>query len=213
MPTNDFAPDRRLFLLSALGASAALAGCSNVLGPPDTPRAIYLLAPPVAPASGGAPAPWALTIDTPEATDSIDSQRIAITKADGTLDYYANAMWPDRAPLLVQTALLAAFQGSGRIRAVARAQDALHADYELITDMRDFSAHYSQPDGIPDVTVTLVAQMVTARGRQVVANFTASRHAAASANSVAAAVEAFNAAMAAAAGDIVNWALALPPPA
>ena len=62
------------------------------------------------------------------------------------MDYYANAAWPDRLPLLVQTALVAAFEASGRVPSVSRTQDALHADYELGVEIRDCAAHYSSAD-------------------------------------------------------------------
>src|SRR5262249_43639130 len=88
-------------------------------------------------------------------------------RGDTTLDYYANAVWPDRLPLLVQTALLDSFQDSGRIRAVSLEQDALHADYTLDVDVRDFSAHYAGADDAPRIQVELICQMALAhRGGQ-----------------------------------------------
>lgn len=208
--------DRRLVLVSA--SAFALAGCGGLgLGPADTNDTIYLLEPAVAAAPGGQPAAWALAIDVPDASDAIDTRRIALIKSDATLDYYANSVWPDRLPVLVQTALVAAFQASGRIPSVTRIQDALHADYELGTEIRDCAAHYSaeddgKPGGIPKVTVSLVAQMSTAHGRKIVASFTAKQDASASQNSTSAVAAAFNAALGAAVGQIVAWALALPAP-
>lgn len=198
-------------LLSA--ASLALAGCGSLnLGPTDSNDTIYLLQPATQAAGTGQPATWALAVDIPNASDAIDSRRISLVKADSTLDYYANAVWPDRLTMLVQTALIAGFEASGRVPAVARTQDAIHADYELGTDIRDCSAHYSTPDGAPTVTVSIVAQMSTAHGRKIVANFTASQQATASQNSTAAVVAAFNTALGAAVQQIVGWAVALPAP-
>jgi cholesterol transport system auxiliary component len=203
--------DRRLVLFSA--STFALAGCGGLgLGPTDTNNTIYVLEPAIAAAPAGQPATWALAIDLPQATDAIDTRRIALIKSDATLDYYANSVWPDRLPVLVQTALVAGFQASGRIPSVTRIQDALHADYELGTEIRDCAAHYSTPDGAPKVIVSLVAQMSTAHGRKIVASFTARQEAPASENSTAAVVAAFNAALSAAIGQIVAWALALPAP-
>ena len=154
------------------------------------------------PPAGGHARTWALAVDIPDAADSIDTRRIALIKADDTMDYYANAQWPDRLPLLVQTALVAAFEASGRVPSVSRTQDALHADYELGAEIRDCAAHYSagrrQSGGTPSVTVTIIAQMSTAHGRKIVANFTANQSAAASQNSTAAVVAALNTALGAA---------------
>ena len=212
-------PDRRWLLLS--GACLALTGCGGLgLGPTDANDTIYLLSPPVAgaPSSPGAAMSWALAVDVPDASEALDTRRIALTKSDATMDYYANAQWPDRLPVMVQTALVAAFQASGRV-AVSRTQDALHADYELSTELRDASAHYSsagedgKPGGVPKVTVSIVAQMTTAHGRKILANLTASQSADASQNSTGAVAEAFNTALGAAVAQIINWAmsLALPP--
>jgi cholesterol transport system auxiliary component len=213
MENRLMAPDRRALLLGL--SSLPLAGCGNLLGPGE-PSQIYVLKPATpAPANGAPPSGavnWALQVLIPSATDALDGQRIALSRGDTMLDYYANAVWPDRLPLLVQTALLSAFQDSGRIASVSREQDALFADYTLAIEVRDFSAHYSDPDGAPRVVVMLVCQMAMAHGRKVVANFTASQSTPASANSVPAVVQAMDAALGAALAQITNWALALPPP-
>lgn len=212
-----FKPNRRFVLFSA--SAFALAGCGSLgLGPTDSDQIIYMLQPVLAaPPPGGVPAGWALGIDVPDASDSLDSRRIALINADNTMNYYANASWPDRLPVLVQTALLAAFQASGRLPSVSRTQDALQADYELSTELRDCAAHYAQADdgkpaGIPNVTVIIVAEMTTAHGRKILANFTATQSAPASQNSTAAVVQAYNVALGAAVEQIVSWALTLPAP-
>jgi cholesterol transport system auxiliary component len=203
--------NRRLILLSA--SAFALAGCGGLgLGPANPDMTIYVLDPALPATAGGQPAGWALAVDIPDAADSLDTRRIALIKADNTLDYYANANWPDRLTLLVQTALVAAFEASGRVPQVSRTQDALHADYELGAELRDCAAHYSTPDGTPSVTVNLIAQMSTAHGRKIVSSFTASESAPASQNSTPAVVAAFNTALGQAVAKVVAWAVALPAP-
>ena len=215
---NDIVLNRRLLLFSA--SAFVLAGCGGLgLGPTDADQTIYVLQPALAtPPPGGTPAGWALAIDIPDATDSIDTRRIALIKSDATMDYYANASWPDRLPLLVQTALVAGFEASGRVPSVSRTQNALHADYELGVEIRDCAAHYAsaddkgKPGGNPTVSVNLIAQMSTAHGRLIVANFTAKQTASASQNTTQAVVQAFNMAVGAAVQQIVAWALTLPVP-
>jgi cholesterol transport system auxiliary component len=203
------APDRRIFLVAI--SAFALAGCSGLIGPPDVAQVVYLLRAEPTPLSGSKVG-WALAINRPDASDSLDTDRIALMHSNIVADYYAGAVWSDQLPDLVQTALLAGFQSSGRIDAVARNQDALHADYVLDVDIRDFSAHYSSAAPAPSVVVTLVAQIATAHGRGIVSTFTADQIVPATANSVDAVVTASNTAMAAAVRAILDWALALPSP-
>jgi len=201
--------DRRLFLIGA--SSLLLTGCGNVLGGAPSSQ-IYLLRPASPSPLPGPKVSWALAIMKPDAPDALDTDRIALAKSDTQLDYYANAVWPAPLSNIVQTTLLDGFEASGRIQSVAREEEALRADYNLSTDIRAFEARYTTPDGVPTVVVTIIARMVTARARQVVANFTAHVTEQASANSVDAVVQAFDAALAGAATQIVNWALNLPPP-
>jgi cholesterol transport system auxiliary component len=208
MSKSSFAPSRRLFLIGA--SSLALAACGNILGPPAASQ-IYVLRP-TPPTQGGEKISWALSIDKPDASDSLDTERIALTKSDTQLDYYANAVWPDRLPNLVQTSFLAGFEATGRIDSVAREEDSLHADYNLTTDIRDFEARYATPDGAPTATITIIAHMAEAHSRKIVANLTVSLSEPASANNVDAVVQAFDAALAKAVTQIVTWALSLPPP-
>jgi cholesterol transport system auxiliary component len=208
MSKYPFAPGRRLFLIGA--SSLALAACGNILGPPPASQ-IYVLRP-APPAQGGDKISWALSIDKPDASDALDTERIALAKSDTLLDYYANAVWPDRLPNLVQTSLLAGFEATGRIGSVAREEDSLHADYNLTTDIRDFEARYATPDGAPTAAITIIAHMAEAHSRKIVANLTVTLSEPASANSVDAVVQAFDIALAKAVTQIVSWALSLPPP-
>ena len=202
---------RRLFLL---GASAlVLTGCGkDLIGPPEA-GPIYVVKPqfPAAPA-GGAKVPWALSILHPEIVAALDNERIALFQADGSMDYYAKATYPDRLASIVQHALLDGFEASGRIDAVATEEAALHADYDLAIDVKDFAAHYSQPDGVPSVTVSITVKLAAAHGRAIVGSFSTVQTGSASVNSAAAAAQALQQALGAAVKAIVDWALTFPMP-
>jgi cholesterol transport system auxiliary component len=207
---------RRLFLLGAgLGGSLALSGCGGKLidiGPPDA-GPVYTVLPKysAAPAAGQKVA-WALSVLRPTVAPGLDTERIALTQPDGTMDFYAKATYPDRLPPIVQQALLNGFEASGRIDAVAREEDALHADYNLVTEVKDFAAHYAVADGIPTVTVALTVKLTTAHGRAIVASFSTVQTGTASANSAAAVVQALQQALTAAVNAVVNWTLTAPVP-
>ena len=180
------------------------------LGPPEAGQ-IYMVAPHFA-GTSGEKVTWALAIVLPEPAAGLDTERIALTQPDGTMDYYAKAGYPDRLPAIVQQALLDGFEASGRIDAVAREQDALHADYDLEVELKDFAAHYSQRDGIPGVTVSITVKLTTAHGRAIVGSFSTTQSGMASANSAAAATQALQQALGAAVTQIVNWTLNAPVP-
>lgn len=202
--------DRRRFLVLG-GASLALAGCGNLIGPPPA-SPIYVLDAGATPVAAATKTGWSLAIMRPGAPAALDSERIALVQPDAMMDYYADAVLPDRLPDLVQTALLEAFEKSGALSGVSRETDAMHADYDLFVDIRDFALHYSVRDGVPEAVVTLAARLATARGRAETASSTFTQRAPASANSVAAAVAALGQALGAAVRQIVPWAIAFPPP-
>jgi cholesterol transport system auxiliary component len=205
------AMERRALLGGA--AALVLSGCSSdLIGPPPAGR-IYTLNPSFATGGTGEKVDWALAIDRPEVPGGLDGDRIALYQPGGVQDFYADATWPDRLPALVQRALLDGFEASGRIAAVSREQDALHTDYALMTEVKDFSARYAARDGIPTVTVTIMAKLVAAHGRRIVGSLTASHSEAAGANSVAAVAQALTEQLRRAVLDIVGWALAQPAPA
>ena len=202
---------QRLFLIGL--SSLALSACSgNLLGPPDA-GPIYMVAPKFTAAPAEATkVKWALAILRPDMAAGLDTDRIALTQADGTMDYYAKATYPDRLPGIVQHALLDGFEASGRIDAVALEEDALHADYNLAVEVKDFAAHYSQQDGIPGVTVTITVKLTTAHGRDIVGSFSTSQTGTDSVNSAGATTQALQQALAAAVTQIVDWTLTAPAP-
>src|ERR1700760_278794 len=107
--------DRRALLVSSASA-VVLAGCSNLIGPPDA-FPIYMLRAHIPPAPAGQRLAWQLTVDQPNAPDALDRSRIAIVKSTLEMDYYANAQWQDRLPDLVQSAIMEGFDATNRISA------------------------------------------------------------------------------------------------
>src|SRR5579864_6444432 len=187
---------RRIFLIGI--PSLALSACGgNLLGPPDA-GTMYMVAPNFPPPpAGGEKVKWALAIRRPDTAAGLDTDRIALTQPDGTMDYYAKATYPGPLPSILEQALLDGFEAAGRIDAVAREQDALHADYDLAVELKDFAAHYSQPNGIPGVAVSITVKLTTAHGREIVGSFSTIQTGTASANSAGAAAQALQQALAA----------------
>jgi len=203
-------PDRRQLILGASAVLLANCGGIQLLPKPMTPQ-LYVLRPQLRPPMG-APVRWRLAVGAPDAPASLDTERIALTRSATTMDYFANAAWNDRAPLLIQRLLVQAFEESGRIMAVSRDTAATENDYLLQTDIRDFEARYETPEGAPQIMVAIQARLARMPQREIVASLNATQQAQAASNNLDSIVLAFNQASAAALAQIVTWALAAPAP-
>jgi cholesterol transport system auxiliary component len=202
--------DRRHLLVGA-GTLVLLAGCGggDLLGPGKASQ-LYLLNPTYGPVDGPTVG-WALNIATPDAVDSLDSSRIALFNPPARMDVYANAQWPDRLPQLVQSALVQAFEQSGKIAAVAPDDAGVRSDYILQTEIRDFNAIYDVPDSAPRVKVRIMAKLVRTRARDIVQAQVFSQELPAGANNVDNVVIAASQALTAILKQIVEWTLKAPP--
>jgi cholesterol transport system auxiliary component len=187
----------------------ALAGCSVLRGPP-IPQ-LYVLRPQVPPSAGPA-VNWRLAVSAPDAVASLDTQRIALTRSSTTMDYFANAAWTDRVPLLLQRQLIQAFDATGRILSVDRDTSGLEADYVLQTEIREFQARYDTPDGAPQIVINIQAKLARMPQREIAANLNATQQASASGNDLDSIVVAFNQAAGAAIAQIVAGTLSMPSP-
>lgn len=210
MNNRTFSLDRRAVL--AAGVSAlTLGACSNIIGPPSA-SPLYMLKPDHAAASSGPPVRWQLTVELPEASDSLDTMRIALVQASGQLDYYADAGWQDRLPYVVQGSLIEAFEASGRLPSVGRDTEGLKSDYLLVSDIRDFQARYAAPDTPPTAVVRIVAKLIASRTRTIVMSTDARSEIQASQNNVASVIAAFNQALTSVQQKIVDATLRAPAP-
>lgn len=194
-----------------IGAGAiVLSGCAALQGPP-TPQ-LYILRPQVPP-SMGPRVNWRLAVAAPDAVASLDTQRIALTRTQTTMDYFANAAWTDRLSLILQRQLIQAFDTTGRIASVDRDTSGLEADFVLQTEVRDFQARYDTPDGAPQVVVSIQAKLARMPQREIAASVNATQQATAAANEINSIVVAFNQACGAALAQIVTSTLAMQMPA
>jgi cholesterol transport system auxiliary component len=200
---------RRQVLFS--GAAMLVSGCALISGP-KAPQ-LYVLRPDLAPAMGmGAPVRWRLTVASPDAPASLDTARIALTRSTTMMDYFANAAWTDRVPLMVQRMLIQAFDSTGRILSVDRDTAGLENDYLLETEIREFQAHYDMPNGAPQILVGIQVKLVRMPERNIVSGLMSTHQAQATTNSIDNIVVAFNQAAGAAISQIVGWTLNQPAP-
>lgn len=186
----------------------ALSGCSGLLSElAGDPPALYELQ---APASVDTTSPVVtkqLLIDVPMASAGVDTPRIALIDASGTMAYYKNVSWTDRAPVMFQTMLVEAFGNSGKLPAVGRENVGLRADYLLKTDLSAFSASYEKGP-VPVITVSLNAKLITMPRRMIAAGQVFTARVQAEGDTVLAVRDAFQSASNQALSQLVNWTLA-----
>ena len=107
----------RVFLAAA--GVLLLAGC-GALGGPRTEIRIYDPVSTVTVDPSWPQADWSLSIGVQAANQVLDSARIAVRPTPDRFQTYKGASWSDKPGDLLQTALVEAFEDSGKLRAVSR---------------------------------------------------------------------------------------------
>jgi len=187
----------------------ALAGCSGVLGS-SAPAHLYRVTPKSTYPANLPHRPVQILVDVPLAPAGLDSSRIALSRSAISIDYFADSEWTDRAPLLVQTALVESFENSNTINAIDRESVGLRADFILKTEIRHFEAVYDSPNGPPDVWAAINVRLVNPSNRDIVAQSSFERRQRASANDVPSVIAAFDEALGGLMKDIVVWTVTNP---
>jgi cholesterol transport system auxiliary component len=194
-------------------AALALVGCSDILPKPAPPPALYrLTAAADFPAAAGQSATQ-LQIDLPRAEAALDTARIALSRSPTTLDYFADAAWTDRLPIVLQARLVDSFENAHRLIALAGSDSAARGDAILTIELRHFEAQYGA-SGPPRWRIELTADLVAAGDRKVIATRTFTGEAAAEGNNMTAIVDAADQTWRGVAKELVDWAadtLARPP--
>lgn len=186
-----------------LFAAALLAGCA--IGGPKIEVQVYDPTVRVAADPAWPAADWSLSVATPQANALLDSDRIAVRPSPDRLQTYKGARWADTAPEMLQTALVRAFEDSGRLPAVTRfGGSGRRGDVALFSELRHFETLYT--DGQPRVVVELQARLVGRDGRIATMNFR--EEVAPATPQVDAVATAFGQAMASLSAEVVGWALA-----
>jgi cholesterol transport system auxiliary component len=194
----------RRALLLCIAALPCLAGCGDILPKPQPPPRLYRLTPLASSSPGQPEFSVQLLVAVPGAPNGLDTERIALSRSPTTLDYFADAAWTDRAPLMMQTLMVESLENAGHIRVVARQSPDLRGDVLLTADLRHFEAIYNG-DGAPEVRVVLDCRLVRTSDRTVIAVKRFGGTARAAENETPAIVEAFDAAFHAAMQEAAPW--------
>lgn len=152
--------------VAAVAALFLLTGCSSLLGPSGPAPVYYGLNAPRA--AGGSAIDQQLLVEVPRASLDLDTTRVAVMQKPNAVEYYADVLWRDRLPQMLQALLVQTLNGSNRFRAAAAANSGLRADLMLMTDVTHFEAQAYQGA----VNVELTMRLVRAADRSIVATRT-----------------------------------------
>src|SRR5258707_3388622 len=169
----------------------ALAGCAGLSGG-SAPAHLYRVTPKSTYPANLPHRAVQILVDAPLAPAGLDTSRIALSRSAVSIDYFADSEWTDRAPLLVQTALVESFENSNTVNAIDRESIGLRADFILKTDIRHFEAVYDSPTGPPEIWVEIITRLVDPAGRNILAHASFERRQRAAANDISPIVLAFN---------------------
>ncbi len=196
-------------LIAILMLIPLLAGCGGILSAVPE-RQIYRTSPTPAFAALLPRSAAQLLVAVPTAPAGLDTERIALSRAAVSLEYFAGAQWADRVPFLVQTAIVEGFEKSAAIPAVGPESLGVRADFVLEVAIGDFQAIYDSPDGAPRIVIRLNAKLVRIPERRIIAQMSVSREAKAAATALPEIVRAFDSALGGAVEEIVTWTLRNP---
>jgi len=171
----------------------ALAGCSGLLPSPPPPPNLYRLSPAQSAPADDPPITAQILVGGMAASGALDTARIALSSSATRLEYYADAEWTDRAPILVGNLLLDTLAHAGRFSRVAQRSLALRADYVVLGTLDHFEADYSAGTP-PQVRVTIDLRLLRMPDGDILAQRQFAAVVPAAQNTVPAVVDAFNAA-------------------
>jgi cholesterol transport system auxiliary component len=195
--------NRRRLLLGAgsLLAGGLLTGC-GIVPEVNTPLNLYSVSPKVAQVANPPALDWQLVVAEPKAGADLATNRIALTRAANRIEYFAEGVWSDAAPALVQSKLIEAFEDVVPQLAVGRDSAGLKPDYILQSELRDFQAAYSGSSG--EAVVRITAKLVKMPERKIVKSISAEARQPSAGGGLPGIVAAFEAAL----GDVFNQLIA-----
>jgi cholesterol transport system auxiliary component len=180
-------------LLSMLTLCGCLSGCSGLLHSSAPAVQLYVLqSPGTATPPGTAPAATtSLRIARPLAAAGLNTDRIALLRSGGRLDYYAASRWSALLPEVVSDLELAVFRTDPAISAVADDRTGLNADYLLQTSIDRFAAEYATESAAPLIRVDLHCLLIRRNDGSLLGGFAVSESETAQANRMTSVVAAF----------------------
>jgi len=192
----------RAFLSALLCAS--LAGCS-LLGGGEV-LDIYELRAPADLPRVERPIARIITVELPEATGTLDTDRILIRPDNLQAQYLPGVRWGEEVPIMVQTLMLRSLQSTGGLTYVGRRPLGSGGDFAIVSDIIDFQAE-TLADAAR-VRVTLEVRIVRERDAAITAGRTFEAEVMAESTATADLIAAFDVASSELFNEFTLWTMA-----
>ena len=156
----------KLSHVALLGAFALTSACSIL--PKAEPSDVYRLPSGQSAASHGIAQPWSLRLTKPQASEALNSPKIAVIPQGDLISSYKASRWSDPAPVLLRNRLLDGFQRDGRVSLLSTDDSNFQADLELGGSLQAFQTEYQGTAA--SVVVRLDAVLVRGYDQRILAS-------------------------------------------
>ena len=196
----------KLLLLLLLLFSFCFSGCASLLDP-GPPPSFYTLNLDLPPVQSGPEFKRQLAIALPDSGDMLASNRILIKFVSGEIQFWANAVWANPAPVLIQRKLVEAFEATKVITAMPQDYTGYLADFRLASDLREFSVLLDQANQPAFVEVRIAVYIMDLRTGKSIAYLDHPTRVKINNGSLKDVIAAYNQATSQALNEIVLWTI------
>ena len=181
-----------------------LSGCSLLVG--SETLDVYELRAPSSLPSTDRPIARIVTVELPEATGTLDTDRILIRPDSLQAQYLPGVRWGEETPVMVQTLMLRSLQSTGGLTYVGRRPLGSGGDFAIVSDIIDFQA---ETDGDTSwVHMTIEVRIVRERDAAITAGRTFSTEVQAESSATDDLIAAFDQASDSIFDDFTRWTMA-----
>lgn len=154
----------RVMPTATLLLAAGLTGCT-VFPDREPPRVMDI---PIAevPKESGPAFGKSVRVDTPQATEPLDSSRILAKATPSEFQVYGQVRWRDTAPVLVRELMIGTLRRDGRFSSVVNETSPTASDLTLASDLYGF--HSELFGDQTRVTIAMYSQVMDNRSRETV---------------------------------------------
>ncbi|MGF6205625.1 ABC transporter [Pseudomonas sp. ADAK2] len=158
----------KLTHLALLAGFALLSACSIL--PKSEPSDVYRLPSAQSGVMGksGATQAWSLRLAKPQASEILNSPKIAVIPQGDVISSYKASRWSDPAPVLLRNRLLDGFQRDGRVTLLSTDDSNFQADLELGGNLQAFQTEYQGTAA--SVVIRLDALLVRGYDQRILAS-------------------------------------------